>query len=1189
MTKFTNTIKSLSVALCFSFCVMNTAARAADMSKCTYNKADDTYTCPDSNLGQVVITGQAARNAGMQGVTNGLGSQTPDQIARTASGSRAVTNEQAARANAALGGPAGVNTSGSAQPNSLNSMNVGSQAKLNALHGNLPQAGVTGGLGGPKADQIINTASGTRAATNQQINNLNAPLSGAGINVSGSAMPTQINYQAQGGLAGLQNQLNQEGKGISPAAMVGSSASSQKINMQINTDALDPGKRLYDSQQANIEKSNAAQSQAQSEIARNNQRVENMAAMTKDAEDYVQQVQQRLKNAKTPEEMAAANAELKVALQDLETAKDKQKQVEKDVKKENKEIQKNADKTSKSALKENKKMIEGLEDDKKDAEKDLKKANKKITKLEEKCAKGKCSEKDLAELSAARDAAASAQDALTIAEGKLNAATGAAYADDGADNNDVLGGMADGGASALVGSSAGGVDLSEDLAGLDAQGVADKINAPKLCQDAEGIFEVIACKAVTTLADIRVIAYIISGFGMIAFAYGAIFGKISFKQLANIGIGLFMLSMMTPFIEYFTQKPGASLKFGQYLPAGFTDVGGSSLNQQPCTVDSRTGDLSGNCPEVEVYGVDQSYKKEKWSLKDLKGSIQAGLTAVRSASNMYNAAKTTITNTKNQINNMKAAIKTGGGGLDGIINGVNAVANAGAGIANSGKLLANNLAANSSTLSNSLKDAASTNAAREKRAEIQSKSDALTKKCNAGNCSDNEKRQLEVYNEYLEQEKTSVDKWMQNDGAGGGATILAGINKVNDLSAKVASSTHVAANAAHEGQTIGGGGAFGTLLGAAMGAGTAYVEGSNLAESGSFNFDSAAKTRQKQQEAEQAAFEKTAGHIKSTQEDDKKKVETRGDGSIKTTNKQTGMVTIVNADGSIEATSPDGSKIVKKTDGTQIKTNSNGLVVTYDKDGKEISRDTSGVKVKFNSADSTSVSNSLAGKGTAAAPAGSAPAAEEKKEENKREVSSTTASDSAKVTDKGKEQRKAACSAYSGDAKASCETCAAKDTEGEYRSCLEKMNKEQKAKAEAEAKAKAEAEKKQTPQTNQSSQANSCPKNLKADCFMGGADAATCKKCGFETPDSLKAKKEAEEAAAKKAAEKHQAEVAAAVIGQCESVCSSSGLPRDNIKEYVAQCKSSCKNAKNVSEAATCIKGIQSKCETYKRQLDRGI
>lgn len=39
----------------------------------------------------------------------------------------------------------------------------------------------------------------------------------------------------------------------------------------------------------------------------------------------------------------------------------------------------------------------------------------------------------------------------------------------------------------------------------------------------------------------------------------------NWKHLANIGIGLFLLSMMTPFIEYFTTGKDNTLRFGKYL------------------------------------------------------------------------------------------------------------------------------------------------------------------------------------------------------------------------------------------------------------------------------------------------------------------------------------------------------------------------------------------------------------------------------------------------------------------------------------------------------------------------------------------------------------------------------------------------------------------------------------------------
>ena len=88
----------------------------------------------------------------------------------------------------------------------------------------------------------------------------------------------------------------------------------------------------------------------------------------------------------------------------------------------------------------------------------------------------------------------------------------------------------------------------------------------------QGIFKTMACKITTTLFDIRKIVYILGGVGLIAFTFAAIFNKISFKHLANIALSLFLLSMVTPFIEYFTQAPGAKLTYGSFLQPDFTEA-----------------------------------------------------------------------------------------------------------------------------------------------------------------------------------------------------------------------------------------------------------------------------------------------------------------------------------------------------------------------------------------------------------------------------------------------------------------------------------------------------------------------------------------------------------------------------------------------------------------------------------------
>lgn len=839
----------------------------------------------------------------------------------------------------------------------------------------------------------------------------------------------------------------------------------------------DEARAIYDAQQQRYDQRDASKEKYADTLNAGNERIRNMEALTEQAQQGVAAAQERLKNASTPEEMKAANEALKQAQQDLKTAeknqKEVEKEVEKDVKKDNKAAKKEAKKEEKAIAKAEKEQRKAIEKEQKSAEKDLKKANKKIEKLEEKCAKGKCDDEDLADLAAARASAESAQTALDAANQKANAF----YAQD--EDEAAAEYMAERDAqeaSIAAADDADGIieQAKEDLA--EAQS-----NAPKMCSADEiggNVFLLIACKATTTLADLRVIAYIISGFGMVALAYAAIFGKMNWKHLANIGIGLFLLSMMTPFIEYFTTGKDNTLRFGKYLPAGFSDIQGSDGQVTDCDEDLDKNSTFCNqiLPKVTVTG-----KKQKWSLKDLKGSITAGLNAVRNASDMYKAAKSTVSNVKSAVSNMTAQIKSGGGGLDGIINAAGAVANATGTIVNSGQVLANNIATNAGNLSNNIRDAGSTNAAREARAEAQETLDKLTKKCNAGNCSEQEKKYMEQMEETVNNNKTGVNKWLENDGAGGGSTILSGINKVGNIANNASNSVKNVANAANEGQSIGGDGALGKILGVGFGVGTAVTEGMDTAEqskqNGMFDFRSDATKREEQAKAEEEAFKKTSGYVKNTQTTaDGKKVETLGDGSVRTTSKDGKTVTTVNKDGTT-TTTKDGTTVVKSPDGSRTVTDSAGNKVTYDAKGNKVKTE---LVNEYNRATAESVKEALNGKKE-----------EEKKEEKKEEkpaaTTQTTGSDLSKIKSALAEQCK------SGDS--ICKTCAnsVKSTDpnkaaAEAQACVEKLNAKQD-----------ELQK----EYDQEMEKWCKQKGVKEECFMApeGADAnltAACKKCGFK-------------------------------------------------------------------------------------------
>lgn len=834
----------------------------------------------------------------------------------------------------------------------------------------------------------------------------------------------------------------------------------------------DEARAIYDAQQQRYDQRDASKEKYADTLNAGDERIRNMEALTEQAQQGVAAAQERLKNASTPEEMKAANEALKQAQQELKTAEKNQKEVEKDVKKDNKAAQKEAKKEEKAIAKAEKEQRKAIEKEQKSAEKDLKKANKKIEKLEEKCAKGKCDDEDLADLAAARASAESAQTALDAANQKANAF----YAQD--EDEAAAEYMAERDAqeaSIAAADDADGIieQAKEDLA--EAQS-----NAPKMCSADEiggNVFLLIACKATTTLADLRVIAYIISGFGMVALAYAAIFGKMNWKHLANIGIGLFLLSMMTPFIEYFTTGKDNTLRFGKYLPAGFSDIQGSDGQVTDCDEDLDKNSTLCNqiVPEVTVTG-----KKQKWSLKDLKGSITAGLNAVRNASDMYKAAKSTVSNVKSAVSNMTAQIKSGGGGLDGIINAAGAVANATGTIVNSGQVLANNIATNAGNLSNNIRDAGSTNAAREARAKAQETLDKLTKKCNAGNCSEQEKKYMEQMEETVNNNKTGVNKWLENDGAGGGSTILSGINKVGNIANNASNSVKNVANAANEGQSIGGDGALGKILGVGFGVGTAVTEGMDTAEqskqNGMFDFRSDATKREEQAKAEEEAFKKTSGYVKNTQTTaDGKKVETLGDGSVRTTSKDGNTVTTVGKDGVTTIKNKDGTTVVKGTDGSKTVTDSAGNKVTYDAKGNKVKTE---LVNEYNRATAESVKEALNGKKE-----------EEKKEEKKEEKPAATTQKSNDVmTDADKKQRSDLCDKQSEGVRADCKICANKNTKSEYKSCMKELQNKLNAAVST---------------SNQEMEKWCKQKGVKEECFMApeGADAnltAACKKCGFK-------------------------------------------------------------------------------------------
>lgn len=559
-------------------------------------------------------------------------------------------------------------------------------------------------------------------------------------------------------------------------------------------------------------------------------------------------------------EMAAATTAANLAQESLDTASKNLKQATKDRDKAEKASEKASEKAynaqQKAIEKDKKAEIKAAAKQEKTASKDAAKAQKEIDKLEKACQKNpdKCDTGALQAAYAKKEAA----DALAKeAQKKREDVDGTTAAREAAEELERQKKMAE--IQALSGEEEGPVE--EELEAYDCMdsttgqsctlsasnqttcickyrnvpvdagasskggtdGASEKLDkngnpvSQQRCYEASksGVFDMIACKAMTTLADLRVIVYTLAGFGLIAFAFGAIFNKISWKHLAHLSFALFLLSMMTPFIEYFTQKDGTALKYGNYLPAGFSSVSGSA--EGTCKGNNSAGY---ECPDVNVVAEDLSWKKEKWSWKDLKNTVKSGISAAKKGYDTYKTVKSTVETVASQAQKIGTAIKNHEGGLSGMMDTIGEISTASSTIVNSAKLGTSAVVNNVGSISSDVKQAGMTTKQVEKYKENDQKIAELEKKIAAGNIKgdalDQAKDELERRKKTAESGKSKVAEWSQTKGK----EVVDKVNNAAKTAGTVNKVATSATNAAQQGQTMGGDG-----LGAIFGIATAAGEG----------------------------------------------------------------------------------------------------------------------------------------------------------------------------------------------------------------------------------------------------------------------------------------------------------------------------------------------------------------------------
>ena len=187
--------------------------------------------------------------------------------------------------------------------------------------------------------------------------------------------------------------------------------------------------------------------------------------------------------------------------------------------------------------------------------------------------------------------------------------------------------------------------------------------------DSGNIFNTITRRAARIIVGLKPIVYTFAGFGLIAFAFAAIFNKISWKWFANIAIGLFLVANMGRLIEYMVypsdgkeQTPQPLSAFGNYIHKGFADTEYAWVESVTPYTPPEMLDKQGNAtPDVSVAVPEDEASVRGWCkktegatgwgnftscIKDIVASGQKAVDAAKKVKNTVDTVKGTVNHVK---------------------------------------------------------------------------------------------------------------------------------------------------------------------------------------------------------------------------------------------------------------------------------------------------------------------------------------------------------------------------------------------------------------------------------------------------------------------------------------------------------------------------------------------------------------
>lgn len=246
------------------------------------------------------------------------------------------------------------------------------------------------------------------------------------------------------------------------------------------------------------------------------------------------------------------------------------------------------------------------------------------------------------------------------------------------------------------------------------------------------IFKTMTRRAMRILVGLKPIVYTFAGFGLIGFAWMAIFNKISWKWFANIAMGLFLVANMGRFIEYFVYNDyfegdknyvvGEQLSFGDYLREGYADtkydwIPEISAYMPPKAIgEEEIPDVGIDVPETKTNtrGFCQAEKKGGGlfggggfmsCVKDLVAAGKKAVDTAKKVQNTVNTVKSTVDQVKSAAQNIgDAAQMIGKGNLEDTFTALGKIGqNVNAMVGASGGMV-NGIMSNVSSITNNIQD-----------------------------------------------------------------------------------------------------------------------------------------------------------------------------------------------------------------------------------------------------------------------------------------------------------------------------------------------------------------------------------------------------------------------------------------------------------------------------------------------------